>query len=204
MSAVRLIFSALILLFNLPTARAADGDLAAVASHLRSVTTMKADFAQTDQAGKTLTGVMTIARPGKIRFQYEKGVPILLVADGKALYFIDYSVKQKQRWPIGNSPLGILLNPDKDLSRYAKITPASDARVVVAEVKDQRHPEYGVITLAFQRSDSAPSGLMLIGWVSLDSQNNRTVIRLSNQRFNEPVSGETFKFRDPQSAGPRG
>lgn len=178
-------------------------DLGLVSTHLKAVTTMTAAFTQTDRSGKTLTGIMSLARPGKIRFQYEKGVPILLVSDGRALHFIDYSVKQVQRWPIGNSPLGILLDPNRDLSRFARILPVTDPRIVLTEVRDPKHPEYGTITLAFERSGAAPGGLMLIGWVALDSQNNRTSIRLSNQRFNLPVSGETFKWRDPRSAGPR-
>src|SRR3546814_1538988 len=65
---------------------------------------MIADFAQTDRNGQTLTGRLTIKQPGKIRFQYQKGVPLLIVGDGKALTMIDYEVRQVQRWPIGNSP----------------------------------------------------------------------------------------------------
>jgi outer membrane lipoprotein-sorting protein len=183
-------------------AAAQNGDLASVTAHLKAVATMTATFAQTDRSGKTLSGVMTMARPGRIRFQYEKGVPILLVSDGKALTYIDYSVKQVQRWPIGNSPLGVLLDPDRDLSRFAKIVASPDPRILVAEVRDPRHPEYGQINLAFQKNDSAPGGLMLIGWVALDSQSNRTSIRLTNQRFNSPVSGEAFKWRDPRSRTP--
>ncbi len=173
-------------------------DLSKVSAHLKAVTTMTATFTQTDRAGKSLGGVLTIARPGRIRFQYEKGVPILLVSDGKALTFIDYSVKQVQRWPIGNSPLGVLLDPGRDLAGFAKAIPAGDPRILIIEARDAKHPEFGLITLAFEKRDSAPGGLMLIGWVSLDSQNNRTSIRLSNQRFNVPVSGEAFKWSDPR------
>ena len=174
-------------------------DLPLVSAHLKSVSTMTANFAQTDRAGKTLSGVLTLARPGRIRFQYEKTVPILLVSDGKALHFIDYSVKQVQRWPIGNSPLAVLLDPNRDLSRFARIIKGPDARIVLTEVRDAKHPEYGIITLAFERNASAPGGLMLVGWVALDSQNNRTSIRLTNQKFNVPVSGEAFKWRDPRN-----
>jgi outer membrane lipoprotein-sorting protein len=184
----------------LPTALNAQaaGDLSKVSAHLKAVTTMTANFTQTDRAGKSIGGVLTIARPGRIRFQYEKGVPILLVSDGKALTYIDYSVKQVQRWPIGNSPLGVLLNPNRDLTGFAKSVPAGDPRILIVEARDGKHPEFGLITLAFEKRDSAPGGLMLIGWVSLDSQNNRTSIRLSNQRFNVPVSGEAFKWSDPR------
>ena len=177
---------------------AAPGELGQVQSHLQAVQSMTASFTQTDRTGKVLTGVLTLKKPGKIRFQYEKGVPILIVGDGKALWFLDYSVGQKQRWPIGNSPLGVLLNPDRDMSRFARVVPGGDPRIVSVDANDPKHPEYGRINLIFERSAAAPGGLMLRGWVALDAQNNRTSIRLSNQRFNAPVSDGTFRFNDPQ------
>ena len=180
-------------------------DLAAVQSHLRAVTTMTADFAQTDRSGKTLGGQLKLKRPGKIRFQYQPGVPILIVGDGNSLWFLDYQVGQKQRWPIGNSPLGVLLDSSKDLTRFARVLPISDPRVVFVEARDPRHPEYGTLTLAFARESEAPAGLRLQGWIALDGQNNRTTVRLSNQRFNVPIGDEAFRWRDPTpNRGPRG
>jgi outer membrane lipoprotein-sorting protein len=184
-------------------ASAQSNDLALVSAHLKAVTSMTAAFTQTDRAGKVLTGNLTLKRPGKIRFQYQAGTPLLIVGDGKALTFIDYSVKQVSRWPIGNSPLGVLLDPTKDLSRFAKIVPAADNRIVLAEARDPRRPEYGSITLAFARDAAAPSGLRLQGWVALDAQNNRTSVRLTNQRFNVAVSDQAFAWRDPRPSGPR-
>ena len=169
----------------------ATGDLPAVQRHLQAIESMTAAFAQTDRTGRVLTGTLTLKKPGKIRFQYEKGVPILIVGDGKALWFLDYSVGQKQRWPIGNSPLGVLLDPTRDLRSVAQ----------VIETGDRKHPEYGRITMVFARTPSAPGGLMLQGWVALDAQNNRTTIRLSNQRFNAPVSDGTFRWSDPVRGG---
>ena len=176
----------------------ATGDLAAVQQHLGSVDTMTAHFTQTDRAGKVLTGTLSLKKPGKIRFQYEKGVPILVVGDGKALYFIDYSVNQVQRWPIGDSPLSVLLDPDKDISKVAHVVPGGDPRVISVEASDPKHPQYGRITLVFAHNASAPGGLMLQGWVALDSQNNRTTVRLSDQKFNGSVSDNTFRWNDPR------
>jgi outer membrane lipoprotein-sorting protein len=181
----------------------ATGDLAAVQKHLASVDTMTAHFTQTDRAGKVLTGTLSLKKPGKIRFQYEMGVPILVVGDGNALYFIDYSVNQVQRWPIGDSPLSVLLDPDKDMSKFAHVVPGGDPRIVSVEASDPKHPEYGRITLVFARNESAPGGLMLQGWVALDSQNNRTTVRLSDQKFNVGVSDNTFRWNDPRK-GSRG
>jgi outer membrane lipoprotein-sorting protein len=70
------------------------------------------------------------------------------------------------------------------------------------ETRDPKHPEYGVITLAFYRSESAPGGLMLQGWVAVDGQNKRTIIRLSGQQFNIAISDQAFKWRDPRSKSP--
>ena len=190
------------LTLTLPAA-AQQGTLAQVQQHLRATQTMTAAFSQTDRAGKTLNGKMTLKKPGKIRFQYEKGVPLLIVADGSALWFIDYSVRQVQRWPVKDSPLGILMNPDGNIARYAKVLPTGNPDVVSVEAHDPKRPEYGRITMVFARNAAAPGGLMLQGWVALDSQNNRTTVRLSNQRFNAPVSDGAFRWNDPRKTGGR-
>jgi outer membrane lipoprotein-sorting protein len=176
----------------------ASGDLALVQKSLQATNSMTADFTQTDRAGKVLTGTLTLKKPGKIRFQYQKGVPLLIVGDGKNVYFIDYSVAQVQRWPVGDSPLGVLIDPSKNVSRFAHVVPGGDPRIVSVEASDPKHPEYGRITLVFARSDSAPGGLLLQGWVALDAQNNRTTVRLDNQKFNVSVSDNTFRWNDPR------
>jgi len=176
---------------------APSADLTMVQKHLQAVKSMTADFAQSDRSGKVLTGTLTLKQPGKIRFQYEKGVPILIVADGKSLWFLDYSVGQKQRWPIGGSPLGILLDPSRDMSKIATVVPAGNPELVSVDAADPRHPEYGRINLVFKRNASAPGGLMLQGWVTLDSQNNRTTVKISNQKFNGAIADNAFRFNDP-------
>lgn len=177
--------------------------LAQVTTHLKAVDTMTAAFSQTDRRGRTLNGILTMKRPGKVRFQYQKGVPLLIVGDGKALTMIDYEVKQVQRWPIGNSPLSVLLNPNQDLSRVAKVL-RNDAQTLMVQARDPKKPEFGTITIGFAKVASAPAGLMLQGWTMLDSQNNRTTVKLSSQRFNVAVADSAFRWTDPRRRGPRG
>ena len=180
-----------------------DQELDQVVGALRAITTMTASFTQTDRKGQTVRGTLTLKRPGKIRFEYEKGVNMLLVSDGKALTFIDYDVKQKQRWPISNSPLGALLDPNRDVKKYGKLMPGSNPNVVSVEVRDTKRPEYGVITLIFVRDASAPGGLELTNWVALDAQNQRTTVRLSNQRYGVAVPDSAFSFTDPRRSAHR-
>ena len=189
-----------------PAVAQASGELATVQRHLRALTTMTADFVQSDRSGKRVTGTLTLKQPGRIRFQYEKGVPLLIVAEGGALTFVDYSVNQVQRWPIRNSPLGVLIDPSRDLSRFARVMPGDAGAgegVVAVEANDPAHPEYGRITLVFARNAGAPAGLMLQGWVALDSQGNRTSIRLSNQRFGTAVPANSFAWTDPRKSSHR-
>ena len=165
---------------------------------LRGISTMTANFTQTDRKGQTLSGVLTLKRPGKIRFEYEKSAKMLVVSNGKSLYLVDYEVNQVQRWPIGNSPLGALLDPNRDVKKYGKLIPSGTDNVVTVEVKDSKHPEYGVITLIFVRNANAPGGLQLTNWVALDAQNGRTTVRLSNQRYGAAVADSAFTFKDPR------
>lgn len=179
------------------------GDLAQVSRHLKAMQSLRAGFTQTDRTGQTLSGTLTLKQPGKIRFEYQKDAQLLVVSDGRALTMIDYQVKQVQRWPIRNSPLGALLDPNRDLTQYGKLLATTDPDVVSVEVRDAKRPEYGVITLIFTRSASAPGGLSLVGWVALDSQNKRTTIRLSGQQYNVAVADSAFAWTDPRTKGPR-
>ncbi|MDP8911947.1 MAG: outer membrane lipoprotein carrier protein LolA [Pseudomonadota bacterium] len=191
--------------FLLPSSVSAQAasPLSQVTAHLKAVDTMTANFSQTGRGGQTLNGVLTMKRPGKVRFQYAKGVPLLIVGDGKALTMIDYQVKQVSRWPIGNSPLSVLLNPNQDLSRIAKVT-RNDAQVLLVSARDPKRPEFGTITISFAKVPSAPAGLMLQGWTMVDAQSARSTVKLSNQRFNVAVADTAFRYVDPRRAGPRG
>ena len=165
---------------------------------LRAIGTLRASFTQTDRNGQRLAGTLTLKRPGKIRFQYAPGVPLLIVSDGKALTLVDYEVRQVQRWPIRNSPLGALLDPTRDVARFAKLNATRNPDVLSMEVRDPKHPEYGVITMVFTRKASAPGGLELAAWVALDSQNKRTTVQLSNHAYGVAVDDNTFRYNDPR------
>ena len=175
------------------------GDLDRVVAALRAISTMRADFVQTDRQGQALKGTMTLKRPGKIRFDYGKAANFLVISNGKSLYVIDYEVNQVERWPIGNSPLGALCDPDKDVKRYGRLVPTGNPDVISIEVRDPKKPEFGMITMIFVKNAAAPGGLQLTHWVALDAQNNRTRVQLANHRYGVAVAESTFTFRDPRT-----
>ncbi|MBX9728143.1 MAG: outer membrane lipoprotein carrier protein LolA [Sphingopyxis sp.] len=184
-------------------APALTGDLLRVQRHLEAMETLVADFNQTDRNGQVQSGRLTLKQPGRIRFQYAPGIPLLIVADGRSLTLIDYEVRQVQRWPVRNSPLAVLIDPGANLIRYARLRDTGDANTLSVEVRDPNRPEYGMITMIFRRDAGSPGGLELYGWVALDAQRNRTSIRLSGQRYNVPVADNAFRWRDPRPQGAR-
>ncbi|MBL8656603.1 MAG: outer-membrane lipoprotein carrier protein LolA [Altererythrobacter sp.] len=182
---------------------AAEGDLDAAVAALRGIGSMTADFTQTDRNGTTIPGKLYLKRPGKIRFEYAPSARMLVVSTGKSLYLIDYEVNQVQRWPIGNSPLGALLDPSRDVKAYGTLIATQSPDVVSVEVRDRKRPEFGMINLIFLRDATAPGGLRLTNWVALDSQNNRTTVRLSNQSYGAAIPDSKFTFTDPRRTGGR-
>src|SRR3954468_22350477 len=184
-----------ILAAAVPSVAASDSaDLARLKAHLGGVQTMTADFVQTDQRGRSAAGTLQLKRPGKVRFQYGSG-DLLLVADGKNLYFLDYQVGQKSAYPLGRTPLGALLSSSPDFNGKAQVLPSTDPRVVVARAKNST---YGQLTLAFLRSPSAPGGLQMYGWTAIDPQEHRTTVKLSNVRYNAAVPESAFTYANPK------
>lgn len=194
-----LMFTPVALVMTMPgSAQSGSAKMDRVVAHMQSVGTMASTFTQTDRRGSTLSGKLLLKRPGHIRFEYQKGAPLLIVGDGKSLTMVDYEVRQVQRWPIRNSPLAALLDPGQDLRRYGKLVETSTDDVISVEVRDPKRPEFGVITMVFVRQAGAPGGLTLNGWVALDSKNNRTSVRLGNVKYNGNVPNSAFTWKDPR------
>lgn len=178
---------------------AAQGNpLSQVERSLAATQSLTADFVQTDQRNRSLRGTLQLKRPGKVRFDYGSGANMLLVGNGKTLTFVDYDVGQKNSWAINNSPLSVLLSPQPNLGRIARVLPSKDPRVVLIRARDARRPEFGTLIMAFVKSPSAPGGLLLEGWTAFDAQNKRTTVKLDNQRYNVAVPDRAFTYAEPK------
>lgn len=191
----RALVPAAIVVVAAPSAAADPADLALLKAHISGVHTMIANFMQIDARGRSATGKMELERPGKVRFEYGSG-DLLLVADGKTLTLIDYQVGQKSSWPLGRTPLGVLLSNSPDLKGRAQIVPSENPKVVSVRARDPS--QYGSLTLVFLRSSSAPGGLQLYGWTAIDGQNRRTTVKLSDVRYNVAVPPSAFTYADPK------
>ncbi len=191
----RALVPAAIVVLAAPTLAADSPDMSRLKSHIAGVRTMTANFVQIDARGRSAAGKMELERPGKVRFEYGSG-DLLLVANGKTLTLIDYQVGQKSSWPLGRTPLGVLLSSSPDLKGRAQVVPSNNPNVVSVRARDPS--QYGSLTLVFLRSGSAPGGLQLYGWTAIDGQNHQTTVKLSEVRYNVAVAESAFTYAEPK------
>lgn len=191
----RALVPAAIVVLAAPSLAADSADMARLGAHIAGVRTMTANFLQIDARGRTAAGKMELERPGKVRFEYGSG-DLLLVANGKTLTLIDYQVGQKSSWPLGRTPLGVLLSSSPDLKGRAQVVPSGNPNVVSVRARDPS--QYGSLTLVFMRSGSAPGGLQLYGWTAIDGQNHQTTVKLSDVRYNVAVPESAFTYAEPK------
>lgn len=181
-----------------PLPAAAADAISRIEDYLNGIRTLKADFIQRAPDGVVSEGKVVLERPGRLRFEYAPGVPILVVADGTMLTFVDYDVKQVTRWPIGDTPLNVLVAKTIDLSKSLKvISSSSDGGLLRLSVQDPKKADQGFITLVFEENP-----LALRAWEVTDPQGFVTRLSLVNPEFNADVNRSVFTFVDPRPRTP--
>src|SRR5689334_17888202 len=80
-------------------------DLKRISTYLNTLKSVQGRFTQVNADGKTQQGEFYLKKPGRIRFEYDKPNPNLVVADGTTLAVQNASLKTTDRYPITNSPL---------------------------------------------------------------------------------------------------
>jgi outer membrane lipoprotein-sorting protein len=173
---------------------AARADIARIESYLNGITTMRTRFLQVSQNGETATGVLTMARPGRMRFEYDPPTPIMLIADGTFLIYIDRSLGQTTHVFLRNTPVGVLVAENIKLSGTVTITRfVRGPGVLRVTLVKTNEPEEGAITLVF--SDGP---LALRQWMVVDSQGAQTTVTLDDLEYGVAVTREMFNYEKPQ------
>ncbi len=168
-------------------------DVARAESYLDAIRTLQARFLQIAPDGSVAEGDFYLARPGRLRLEYDSPNPNLLVADGRALVHIDRYLKTIAYLPIDSTPAGILVRErirlDGDVRVVGVERGPAVLRIALVQTSD---PRAGRLVLAFGERP-----FTLASWSFVDSQGLATRVTLIDPKFGTPIDPAKFTYQDP-------
>jgi outer membrane lipoprotein-sorting protein len=174
-------------------------DLARIETYLDGLRALKAHFLQVAPSGAVSQGTAWLERPGRMRFQYDPPSPLLLVAGHGLVVFYDKSLNQTSNFPIGQTPLGILLADHVQLLGGG-VTVTGMQRLpgqIQVSLVRTASPGDGTLTLVF-----ADNPLALRQWTVVDAQRQETHVTLYNAELGGRFDPKLFEFIDPRFLQP--
>ncbi len=165
-------------------------DLKRISAYLNTIKSVQGRFLQVGGDGKQEQGNFYLKKPGRVRFEYQKPNPNLIIADGSTVAVQNAALHTTDRYPLGNSPLRLLLSDNIDLANDSRISAVKhEPGVLSLTARDTM----GRITLAFADSGS---GLELRQWDVVDAQGSHTTIVVNEMREAADIPPRLFVIED--------
>jgi outer membrane lipoprotein-sorting protein len=166
---------------------AQDATAQKIASHFSSVKTMMGEFVQFGPRGEQTGGKFYIARPGKLRFNYEDPSPMRVISDGKNVVIGNNKLKTWDLYPLSKTPLSLLLSDKIDLGnqKVRDVKQESDLTTIV--LGDKSIFGDSTITLMFD-----PKTFDLRQWTTTDAQNKDTTVMIFNVQTGMALDDKVF------------
>jgi len=163
--------------------------LGEISRYFNSFRTAQADFTQVNPDGTLSTGRLMIQRPGRVRFEYQAPDPTLVLASSGSVNIFDArSNTGPTVYPLGRTPLALILDDTVDLSRERMVMRHyEDGPTTSVVAQDPEHPEYGNIRLVFS---SAPTELRQ--WVVTDDTGRETTVILGTLQTGVTLRSQLF------------
>jgi outer membrane lipoprotein-sorting protein len=159
---------------------------------LEQIRTVEATFRQVSPKGAVTTGTLTLARPGRLRIDYDAPSPLLVVSDGARVTISDRKFKTADSVPLQATPLFFILKSNVNLARDAMVTDvARQGEAVFITARDRKRKIDGQITIELRGPN-----LQLAGWRIVDGQSGATSISLLETRTPARIDPKLFVIED--------
>lgn len=166
-------------------------------SYLQNLRTAQGRFEQTDYRGRKTQGSWFLARPGKIRFEYDAPSSLLIVSDGRQVKMWDPRLKSFDAYPLDETPLSLFLSKQIRFDQGVIVMAVSSSPTgFTLKARDRRKQIEGSITMNFAQSTSG--ALTLKDWTIIDAQGRSTTVRLVTLTPDSPLKPELFVLNKPQ------
>ena len=171
-------------------------DLQTIENYLNSIKNMEADFVQTSSNGGTAEGKLYIAKPNKIRMEYDDPTSVLIVGDGNYIVFHDKDLDQVTHIDYDDIPASLILANDIKIDgKNIKATNFyQDAGITSVTLDYKEKGDMGPITLTF-----ANNPLELKQWKIVDPQNIEVKVSLYNIMQDVEMKDNLFKFKNKKT-----
>ncbi len=169
-------------------------DISRIETYLDGLRTLKARFLQVAPDGNTSQGTAYLQRPGRMRFEYDKPSPYLLVAGFGSAVFYDSELNQTTSVPLATTPLGILLADKVRFGGDVLVTgiERQPGQIQITTTRASS-PSDGTLTLVF-----ADKPLTLRQWAVVDANRQETRVSLFGIELGGDFPPRMFEFEDPR------
>ena len=171
-------------------------DLMRVQKHLNSSKTFKARFLQVSSNGEYAEGQIFLQRPGRLRLIYDDPNPLLVVADGEHISFIDRNIDTATTLYLSMTPADLMLRESIGFFGNDVIVTSVNRTPGVIRIGliNTAEPDAGSIELVF--SDRP---MELRKWTVTDAQGIKTTVSLLGPTFDVPLNPNLFKYTPKQN-----
>ncbi|MFM2421745.1 MAG: hypothetical protein RL291_275 [Pseudomonadota bacterium] len=165
-----------------------------VSTYFAELNTLRGNFVQTNPDQKRMRGRFAVKKPGRFRFDYAPPSKQVIVSDGKILKIQDQDLKNEDAIELDRTVFRILLRPDVDLVRDARILDVQEAEdLIMITLQDKSPDSPGSIRLFLAKVQGTKSGVELKEWITKDAQGLDTKVEVSQLSTTEPVDDALFK-----------
>ncbi len=166
-------------------------DLRRVNDYLNGLGFLQGRFIQvSDTGGGFSEGTFYMAERTRLRFEYDPPIPLTFISDGTFVGIANAELETTSQYPIGATPLRVLLRRNVDLTADANVTAVErlpgQLRVVATE--DDGIAQ-GELTMVF-----SDPGMELRQWIIVDAQGRRTTIALRDVQEVNSLDNALFQF----------
>lgn len=163
--------------------------LAQANAYFNGMNTLAGNFMQIGADGRRIGGKLTLAKPGRLRFDYDQPSPLEVVADGTSVAVRDRKLATQDLYFIAQTPLKFLLREKIDLARDLTVTDVSNDPGGVRISLEDRATLGGTskIQLFFDAEMKT-----LSQWRITDPQGYITTVQLSNLQKPKSVDAGLF------------
>jgi outer membrane lipoprotein-sorting protein len=168
-------------------------DLTLVEEYLNNIKSLEANFIQETSGNNVVNGKFWLSRPGKMRVEYDRPAPSLIIANGSVLAYTDLELEETSYLTTNSTPASFLTRPnfsfsakDVELTGFSK-----SADTIKVSVVKKNKKEAGEFSLIFKTNP--------LRFIKMEVKNDlgeTTKVKFTTSKFGDPIDDKLFVIKN--------